>query len=223
MSGCGLGGRTGRALSFLLLLLLLGCSQNVGVPGLPVGEDVLFADDFSPGQGGEWQLEGDEQGQALLMDGQLLLEINAPNTVQYATLAEPSPSDFVLEVDATLTAGGLDSTYGILFRIAEAKQFYRFALTGNGYYMVERHNEDDTWTRLIPEWEESEAINSGLNQTNHLAVRVAGGTFSVYANDQLLAEVADDRYPSGTIALSAGTFGQPGLRVAFDNLILREP
>lgn len=224
MSARGVGWIGSRPLTFLLLLLLLGgCDQDGAVPGVPGGKDVLFADDFSPGQEGEWQLEGDEQGQALLMDGQLLLEINVPNTVQYATLADPSFSDFVLEVDAALTTGSLDSTYGILFRVAEPQQFYRFALTGNGYYMVDRHNEDGTWTRLIPEWEESDAINAGLNQTNHLAVRVAGGTFSVYANDRLLTEVADGHYPSGTVALSAGTFGQPGLRVAFDNLVFRKP
>ena len=208
----------------LLVLLLVACGRDQApLPGLAAGDDVLYSDDFSPGGNGEWYLEGDDQGQALIMDEHLVLEVNAPNTVQYATLEDPSFSDFVVEVDVTQWAGSPDSTFGILFRKRGPQEFYRFALTGNGLYMVERHNADGTWTRLLPEWEEASTLKQGANETNHLAVRVDEDTFSFYANDLLLTEVSDDRYQSGKVALSAGTFGQPGLRVAFDNLILRRP
>lgn len=217
--------RLGLLLFLGLLLLLAACGQDPATlpGGLPSGEDVLYSDDFSPEQDGEWNLEGDEQGQALVMEEHLVLEINAPNTIQYATLENPSFADFILEVDVTQWAGSLDSTFGILYRIAGPQQFYRFALTGNGLYMVERHNEDGTWTRLLPEWQQAPTLQQGLNQTNHLALRADGGTFSFYLNDLLLTEVADGAYPTGNVALSAGTFGQTGLRVAFDNLVLRRP
>lgn len=214
-------------LFFLLLfylLLLVACGQEQGsLPGLSPGKDVLYSDDFSPGEEGDWNLEGDEQGQALIMEEHLLLEINAPNTIQYATLDDPSFVDFVAEVDVTQWAGSADSTFGILFRMAAPQQFYRFAVTGNGLYMVERHNEDGSWTRLLPEWEEVPTFNQGSQQTNHLAVRVDHSAFSFYVNDRLLTEVVDGHYQGGKIALSAGTYGQAGLRVAFDNLVLRRP
>jgi hypothetical protein len=215
------------ALLFLILssiwLATVGCGEENGLAGIPAGADLLFAEEFAPGEVGEWHLEGDEQGQAHIFDERLLIEINAPNTVQYATLEQPSFTDFVLQVDITRLAGSLDSTAGLLFRVAGPQQFYRFAVTGNGLYIVERHNEDGTWTRLIPEWEETDALQPGLEATNRLAVRAAQGTFSFYANDQLLTEVVDGQYSTGQIALSAGTYGEPGLRIAYDNLVVREP
>ena len=46
---------------------------------------------------------------------------------------------------------------------------------------------------------------------------------SLYVNDNLLEEIQDPTYSSGKIALDAGTFGNPNLRVSFDNLIIYPP
>jgi hypothetical protein len=205
---------------FLLLLLcwLPACSQ------IQRGDsDLLYQEQFSPTQLGNWLLEGDAQGSTILMNEQLVIQINAANTMQYATLQEPLFSDFVLEVEAQLLAGASDSSYGVLFRQDDNGRFYRFEITGNGLFMLERRNGDGSWTRLIDEWTESTAIHQGTNAVNRLRVEAVGSQIAVYANDQLLHEVSDSAYPTGTIALDAGTFGQPGLQVAFDNLTVHRP
>ena len=48
-------------------------------------------------------------------------------------------------------------------------------------------------------------------------------TISLYVNDQLVHQLTDTAYTSGTIALDAGTFVQPSAEVAFDNVVVRRP
>jgi hypothetical protein len=204
----------------------LGCRpqpEQETLEGPVSAEDVLYADDFAPATAGPWQLEGDDRGQALLQEERLVIEVNDANTVQYSALAEQSFTNFALEVDATLLAGSTDSTYGMLFRMSAPDQFYRFDITGNGLFAVERYDEGGGWTRLTDDWQESGLLQQGVNATNRLGVLAVGGTFSFYANGQLLVQLADGRYSGGAIGLDAGTFGQSGLRVAFDNLVVSRP
>lgn len=208
----------------LVLFMLLSCRPQPDTLGGPISDaDILYSDDFIPDTTGKWQLEGDERGQVTLQNEQLIVEVNEANTVQFATLGEHSFTNFALEVDATLLAGGTDSTFGVLFRMTDPDQFYRFDITGSGLFTVERYETGGGWTRLSEEWVESEYIATGVGATNRLGVLAVGGTFSFYANGNLLLQLADGRYSGGNIGLDAGTFGQTGLQVAFDNLVVSQP
>jgi len=202
----------------LLLLGLIACAQIN-----PSGSDVLYREQFQPTQLTNWLLEGDGVGRSLIMNEQLVIQIDAPNTMQYATLNEPTFSDFVLEVDAQLLSGPEESSYGIIFRQDEDGRFYRFQITGTGFYVLERRDGDGSWTRLTNDWLESDAIYRGLNIVNRLRVEAVGSRLAVYANGELLYETSDDSYSEGTIALDAGTFGRAGVQAAFDNVIIRQP
>ena len=129
-----------------------------------------FRDEFIPGQTANWLLEQDEVGSTAVANEQLVITVAAPNTVQYATLTDRTFGDFVLEVDAWQRGGAPESSYGVLFRMQDDGQFYRFDITGNGLYMIERRAADGTWTRLLREWTATAAINQGLNVANRLKV-----------------------------------------------------
>jgi hypothetical protein len=212
--------------SFLLLALALifqtGCGMGAARPFV-AGRDVLYADAFVPGQVGRWHTEADDLGKTTVEDEQLVIEVNAPNTLQFATLKEPVFDNFVLEVDARPLAGPGDGTYGVLFRMQGPNQFYRFEITANGLYLIERRNADGTWTRLIDDWTESAAINQGLNAVNRLRITAMGANFAFHINGELLRQLQDTSYSLGNIALDAGTYGQVGFRVAFDNVTVRKP
>jgi hypothetical protein len=205
---------------FVALLALAACGNRAGGPS---PADVLFEETFSAAEMGPWVIEGDGVAQTAVVSEQLLISINAPNTLQFATLSAPSFDDFVLEVDARLINGNLASSYGVLFRMQSTQEFYRFEITGDGHYMLERRNGDGTWTRFVDDWTHTEAINQGLNIVNRLKVAARGDALAVYVNDVLLQEVRDGRYATGAIALDAGTFGHTGLQVAFDNLLVYRP
>ncbi len=152
-----------------------------------------------------------------------MIELNAPNLVQYATLEEPTFSNFSLEVEAALQDGSVASTYGVLFRMQGPEQFYRFAITGDGMYLLERHDSSGAIHRFTEDWRSAVAINKGRGSTNILKVVADGPRISVYVNDVMLEAISDDAYRSGKIALSAGTFDGAGTQVSFDNLAVYPP
>jgi hypothetical protein len=204
----------------ILVTLTAACDQVAPAITAESPGQVLFSDQFIAGSTGNWLLEGDTLTSAEIANEQLVLTVNEPNTIQFATLQEPLFSDFVAEVDGRQRAGPADGSYGLLFRVQDPQQFYRYSITSNGLYVIERHNSDGTWTRLVQDWLPTEAINQGLNVANRLKVIANGPEFTFYVNDILLQQVTDATYPSGAIALSAGTFGGDNLQVSFDELVV---
>ncbi len=187
-----------------------------------VAADGSFNDAFVPGQTGNWLLEQDDQATTTITNEQLVITIAVPNTIQYATLGDRTFDDFVLEVDTWQRSGPPEGSYGVLFRMQEDGQFLRFDITGSGMYIVERHNADGSWTRLVPDWVTTSAINQGLNVANRLKVIAAGPNLTFYANDILLIQLTDDSPAAGAIAFDAGTFGGGNLQVSFDDLTITQ-
>lgn len=203
---------------FTVLLLLAACG---GKSAVPQAKDALFTDQFMAGTTGAWQVEGDDVGQTAVIDQKLVISLNQPNTMQYTTLTEPLVNNFSMEVDAQQIAGNPESSYGILARMRGGDQFYRFEITSNGLYMVERHNGDGSWSQYLDDWTASAAIKQGLNSTNRLKVVANGASLSFYVNDTLVHEVNDNGVGyEANVGLDAGTFGQTGLQVAFDNVVI---
>ena len=204
------------------LLSLAACADATGVPGAS-GADVIYADGFVPGDTGNWVIEGDNAGKTSLINEQLVIDLTDNNILQFSTLPDITFDNFILEVDARLLEGDLGSSYGVLFRMQDTTRFYRFEITGDGLYMVERRDGEQGWTRFVDRWTESTAIKQGLGSVNRLRVEALGQTISLYVNDEPLDQFTDTAYSSGTIALDAGTFVQPAAQVAFDNLVVRRP
>ncbi len=204
----------------LLILLLLAC--------LSVGcrKRVLAADDFGSADSTRWILEEDVYGRAYVENSQLLIAVNQAETMQYATFRQPY-ADFNLQVDAKLLNGNLDSSYGILFRRQEGGAFYRFAITGSGLFGIERRDSAGSWEIYNDSgrWQRHAAINTGLGQTNRLRISALGSIVIFSVNDSVIYrnDNFDTTFQTGTIALSAGSFAQPGVLAAFDNFSLTEP
>jgi hypothetical protein len=202
----------------LSALLLAACSDvYVNIPGVA---NPLFREDFVLGSTGAWHLESDDSGSTTIVPEQLLIEINDPQLVQYATLTEPILSDFSLEVDGRILSGSPQSSYGVLFRMQGPQRFYRFEVTGDGTYILERHEEGGDRALFMGDWRDSAFINQGLNVINRLGIEAQGPSISLFVNGELIEQVTDDTYPSGQIALDAGTFDMAPLQVAFDNLVI---
>jgi hypothetical protein len=212
-----------RVMALLVsLLALVACADATGVPGAS-GADVIYADGFVPGDMGNWVIEGDNAGQTAVINEQLVIKLADNNLMQFSTLPDITFDNFILEVDARLLEGDLGSSYGVLFRMQDTTRFYRFEITGDGLYMVERRDGEQGWTRFVDRWTESPVIKQGLGSVNRLRVEALGQTISLYVNDEPLYQFTDTAYSSGTIALDAGTFVQPAAQVAFDNLVVRRP
>ena len=206
----------------ILGICFTGCKLNNDSPRL--SSSVLFSDFFAGGEAKGWLIESDAEGYTAVENDQLVVAVDKPHTIQYSTLNEPTFTDFLFEAEATLLSGGVNSSYGLMFRLEEGRGFYRFAVTGDGLYVVERRNFDGSWSRLSDGWQEADVINQGLNATNKLKVVVGGPNIIIFINDQALGQFTDTNgYFQGHVALDAGNFGGTGLKVAFDNVIVRRP
>ena len=220
------GRETKHAILLLVVALvaLAACADSSGGSTGAKIEDsgLLFGDEFGP-ENGPWLIEGDEFGSTAIEDGRMLIDVAQANSLQFTTLDEPEFTDFDLSVETQLIDGGREATYGVLFRMASPEEFYRFEMTGDGRYVVERRELDGSWQRLVNGWQKSDVLATGTGAINNLRITAVGPVLTFYANDEMLQELQDSRYPAGKIALDAGTFGQQRTVVAFDNLAVRSP
>ncbi|HID62831.1 MAG TPA: FHA domain-containing protein [Anaerolineae bacterium] len=124
-------------------------------------------------------------------------------------------TDFVLEVDATQDQGPSNNGYGLLFRSEDDEHFYRFGISGDGFYFLDK-SVGGEWVPVI-DWTESPYINRG-QASNRLKVTCAGPQITLHVNDQYLATATDDSYDHGDIGLFAISFAEPNVHITFDNL-----
>ena len=124
-------------------------------------------------------------------------------------------ADFVLEMDAAQDQGPSNNSYGLLFRIEDEKHFYRFGISGDGFYFLDKSVASE-WVPVI-DWTESPYINRG-QASNRLKVTCAGSRITLHVNDQHLTTITDDSYDHGDIGLFAASFAEPNVHITFDNL-----
>jgi len=184
------------------------------------GEEFILAyeDDFSNPSSG-WDDAFDRYTTKQYGNNKYYIEITTSNLVAWG-LANRNVADFRLQVDAAQEAGPNNNGYGILFRFQDRDNFYRFDISGDGFFLLSKF-QDGEWVTLIP-WTASSAVNVGQG-ANRLIVEAVGGEIRVYANDTLLAEVEDDAFTEGNFGFFASTFSEPNLTISFDDIILWTP
>ena len=195
-----------------LVLLLAACAAGAG-DGLP------WADDFSNPASG-WQAESDSSAEVGYSDGGMRILVKVPNSLAWAS-AGRALSDSYLTVEATQIAGPDDNEYGVMVRMQDPQHFYRFSISGDGYYLVSKYDGQE-WRPLGTDWTPSDAIHPGA-ATNLLGVVCQGAQLTFLVNGVQLAQVEDKSYTRGDIGLYAGSFFEPDVEVQFDNLRVEKP
>jgi hypothetical protein len=203
-------GASRQILVTLLVALLVACSR---------GEQLPWSDDFSDPASG-WQAESDASAEVRYYEGAMRVLVKAPNRSAWAW-ANREFSDFHLIVEATQVAGPDDNEYGVQVRMEDNRRFYRFSISGDGYYQVSKYDGEE-WGLLSAEWSESDAIHLGA-ATNLLEVICQGKTMAFLVNGEQLVRVEDTDYRRGDIGLYAGSLFEPGVEIHFDNLSVTEP
>lgn len=166
---------------------------------------------------GRWNVESDQDLARFYQASTLHINVLAPQTVGWS-VADLVADDFYLEVDAFHIDGPLDNEYGVLFRYVDAKNFYRFGASHDGYYSLQMM-VDGEWVDLV-EWTKSDLLRTGEGAGNTLGVWAEGEQITILLNGEALATVTDSTFRSGQIALMAGTFEEGDVEVAFDDLFL---
>ena len=199
-----------QLLAITAVVFLVACAD---------GEQLPWTDDFSDPASG-WQAQSDASADAGLSDGVMRILVKWPNSFAWAS-AEREFADFHLIVDAAQVAGPDNNEYGVQVRMEDNRHFYRFSVSGDGYYRVIKLDGEEQ-TILGNDWTQAEAIQMGV-AVNRLEVICRGTTMTFRVNDELLAQVEDGSYRRGDLGLYAGSFFEPDVEIHFDNLALTEP
>lgn len=181
---------------------------------------VAYEEDFSDSSSG-WDDAFDTHSMKQYGNGRYQIEVTNSNLVAWG-LANRDVADFEIAVEARLESEAEDNSYGLLFRFLDRKNFYRFDISGDGFFLVSKFIEGE-WVTLIDDWTPSPAINTGLGADNLLKVRAFGPEITVWVNDQELASITDDALSHGNFGFFASSFSDPYMWVSFDNLKLWAP
>ena len=184
----------------------------------PIVLSLAYQDDFMD-QASGWDDAFDAHTSKQYGAHRYHITVDAPNLFARG-LANRDASDFVLEVTTKEWEGPNNNSYGVIFRYQDKDNFYRFDITGDGFFLLSKF-VNGQWLTLV-DWTASPAINQGQAE-NQLRVSSVGPHVAVYANGELLAEVEDSSFRHGDIGFFAGTFDQPGVHVSFDNLKVWTP
>lgn len=195
-----------------------GAGTEAGPVNRPANLALIYEDDFDDSASG-WDDAFDTYTTKQYGNNRYQIEVTTSNLVAWG-LANRDVADFEVEVEAKFEDGGLSNGYGLLFRFQDRENFYRFDISGDGYYLLSKFVKGE-WTTL-KDWAASPAIKTG-NSANILKVAAFGPSITVWANGQQLASFQDDSLPHGNFGFFAGTFSDPHIWASFDNLKLWTP
>lgn len=124
--------------------------------------------------------------------------VQAPLLNAYGYCMGPSTSytNFIYQAQVTLTA---DGCAGIIFR-AVLPAFYYACVTENGTYKIYYSAQNGSSGTLLASGS-TQALVTGLNQPNRVAVLVQGSKLALYLNGQYVSSMTDSRSGQGQIGM----------------------
>ncbi len=194
----------------------VAATQPVSAATLPADLELVYQDDFSDSFGG-WDDAFDAYTTKQYGNNRYQIEVRSANLMAWG-LANRDVADFELEVEAKQEDGAKNNSYGLLFRLQDRNNFYRFDISSDGYYLLSKF-VNSQWVTLA-DWTLSPHIKP---DTNILTVSAFGPNITVSANGQPLASVTDSSFTHGNFGFFASTFSDPYMWASFDNLKLRVP
>ena len=212
---------------FLLLSLMILAITACGLPTLaaPISEftvpagATLFKDDFSSPTSG-WDRTKYTEGIMDYDGGGYRILVNALQA-NFWSSPHKDFSDVRIEVDAGKLAGPDENRIGLICR-SDGKSYYFFLVSSDGYYGLGIFQNGKADLLGQSEMTSSGNIHTG-EAINHLRADCKGNDLSFYVNGFQLADVHDATLTHGDVGLLAGTFGQPGADIVFDNFVALKP
>jgi hypothetical protein len=218
-----------RAIGPGLLLASAAALAACGQSGRPLSAEpgILFRDDFSQPNSG-WDSHTGADLTTDYVEGRYLIAVEEPGIDVWARPGL-ALTDLVFEAETQYAAGPSNNEYGLICRYERRgdgrNSFYFFFISSDGYYALGKV-VDDVRTILSPEvgsFQPSEAIRLEPEATNTLAATCDGNRLALAVNGVQVGEFTDDELRRGDIGLIAGTFDEGGVRIHFDNVLVRPP
>ena len=209
-----------------LLATAAACSPP-GTPAPPSTPGVIFYDDFSKSTSG-WDQHTGSDSTTDYDNGRYLIAVEEPGVDVWGRPGLDL-TDMELEVDAQYDAGPTNNEYGVFCRYDRGcdgrNSFYFFLISSDGYYALGKVIKD-VRTILNPaagSFQPAPAVKVEPGAVNHLAATCQGDKFSLAVNGTPVGDFSDADLTHGDVGLVAGTFDEGGVRIYFDNVVVRKP
>jgi hypothetical protein len=159
-----------------------------------------------------WYTFEDKQVSIQVKDNTLVMHSYKANNYESWSMANPTISDFYLEIEGTFgeACRGKDR-YGLIFRAPNPNQGYLFGISCDGFYRL-RAWDGEEFTELV-DWSQSEHIQTGPNQVNRIGVMANGDKLLCYVNGKLVEEIRDSTYAKGVFGTYIAASETPGFTV----------
>lgn len=201
---------------------LFGKPTPTPVPGAPtVSPNVLFSDDFSDPNRGNWKTGRTSAGTVAIADGKMTITVTSGGYTVGTTRKGANASDFVIDVDTA--QGPKGEMLGIITRVSDnpdgTSNFYAFTIMQQAYMAYVRQGSR---TSTLAGPNASSAIKTAPGAVNRLRLSAEGGDLTFYINGTRVARAHDE-------TLSEGSYGfiisaqNAGASASFDNFVLSAP
>jgi hypothetical protein len=194
--------------------------EDAPVPTATPEPIILFEDDFSDPNSG-WEHYNEVDGVLDYHEGGYRMWVNNPDNLFWVN-ANQEFTDVRIEVNAQRIDGPLANQYGLMCRLDENFNYYAFLITSEGYFGIGKQVDFQFQWLGAEDWQFSDVIN-GAEDRNQIRADCSGDTLALFVNGQLLLEVQDDSIQGDDSGLMAGTVGEAGTDILFDDFRLLEP
>ncbi|MCS6909572.1 MAG: hypothetical protein NZM11_03240 [Anaerolineales bacterium] len=192
----------------------------------PRADGVILEDDFSNPQSG-WDTYTGVDITTAYDNGRYLIAVETPNRDAFG-LAGLDLNDMQISVEAQASGGPQDNAFGVLCRhtrSGDRNNFYFFFISSDGYYAVGKvvNQTERTFLNPAKNFEALAAIKTGDGALNRLEATCQGKRLSFTVNGVAAGSFEDETLTHGDVGLIAGTFNEGGVRIHFDNVVVRQP
>lgn len=192
--------------------------KPTGTPDLVNGlGSVLYQDNFDNNLG--WEIGLSDIGGASFINGRLSLAVRQSNSYYFIHSPAPSMTSFFLEVSMRSELCTKGDEFGVMYRVNNTNEHYRFALTCDGEARVSRLMETGE-VALIP-ITQTYAAFPGLLVDNQIGVWADGNNFRFFINGLEVFTARDGVLKAGGLALFVRSRRGGQTTVSFDMLIAR--
>lgn len=181
-----------------------------------IGE-VLLKDDFSTAD--KWSLHSSMEGGVALSKGELTVAIQGSKTFIYSIREEPVLSDFFIEITANPNLCKGADEYGLLLRVSETEDYYRFSLSCDSQVRLDR--VIGLAASSPQPWLLSGDVPPGAPSISRLGAWLSGNEMRFFVNGNHQFTVTDPMLKSGRIGIFARSTGENAVTVNFSDLVIR--
>lgn len=175
----------------------------------------MFHEQFNDVSGG-W-IEGDyESDRVWIEDGEYHVLLKEPQRLAAVAHSEHRYADFYVVAQAR-QVGEVGGEYGVVFRYQDPQNTYYFRVSHDGRYRIGKR-VDGEWIDLVG-WTFSDVVNKAQSG-NVLWVMCDGSEITAFVNDEEIATVDDGAFLDGYVGVTAGSFDQPDVHIAFDYIVV---